>query len=54
MKKVLLVLVVLFLGFWLMTDPSGLADASGSAAGGLWGATEQLFGALIDFVAEVG
>ncbi len=32
LKKVLPVLVVLFLGFWLFTDPHGLARATRSSA----------------------
>lgn len=54
MKKVVLALVVVFLVFWLMTDPRGLADTSGSAASAIWGGTQQFFAAVIDFVAAVG
>lgn len=53
MKKVLIALVVVFLGFWLFTDPSGLADATSSAGGQVadWGST--LFRAVIDFFGEL-
>ena len=27
-KKIILVVVVVFLGFWMLTEPSGLADAA--------------------------
>jgi hypothetical protein len=32
LKKALPVLIVLFLGFWLFTDPHGLAHATKSSA----------------------
>ncbi len=44
-----LALVVVFLGFWMFTDPDGLADSSGA----LWGATTQLFSAVIRFFGEL-
>ena len=48
-KKAVLALVVVFLGFWMFTDPSGLADAARSAAGQTWNLAEQLFSAIIRF-----
>ena len=48
-KKLLLVLVVLFLGFWLFTDPHGLARATSSSAGQTWGMSQQMFESLITF-----
>ncbi|HWM72423.1 MAG TPA: hypothetical protein VNQ53_01720 [Nocardioides sp.] len=48
-KKVILVVVVLFLGFWLLRDPNGLADAAQSGGGNLWDLTEDLFSGAIDF-----
>ena len=30
-KKVILALVIVFLGFWMFTDPNGLADAAAPA-----------------------
>ena len=27
-KKIILVVVVVFLGFWMLTEPNGLADAA--------------------------
>ena len=53
-KKALLLLVVVFLGFWMFTDPNGLADAAGSAAGTTWSLTQDLFRAIIDFVDALG
>ena len=49
-KKALLVLVVVFLGFWMFTDPRGLAQAAQDAAAQTWSLAEQLFSAVIDFV----
>jgi len=48
-KKALLVLVVLFIGFWMFTDPHGLADATKSSAGQTWSLSTHLFAALITF-----
>lgn len=53
MQKLVLVLVVVFLGFWMFTDPSGLADAGGSVGSTLVGWTGNLFDAVIDFVGEL-
>ena len=49
-KKLLLALLVVFVGFWMFTDPRGLADAAGQGAGAAWVLATQVFGALIDFV----
>lgn len=48
-----LVVIVLFLGFYLLRDPSGLADVSGSAGNGLWNLTTDLFEATIRFLNEL-
>jgi hypothetical protein len=50
MKKVITAVLVVFLGFWLFTDPHGLATTSKSAGDGAWSATESVFRAVIDFV----
>ncbi len=49
-KKALLVLVVVFLGFWMFTDPNGMAQAAKDAGAQVWSLAEQLFTAVIDFV----
>jgi hypothetical protein len=49
MKKFLLGLAVLFLGFWLFTRPRNLAEAVQSSGGQLWELTVDLFRALIQF-----
>ncbi len=48
-KKLFLVLAVVFLGFWMFTDPRGLADAAGASADAAWAMSTQLFQALIRF-----
>jgi hypothetical protein len=50
MKKVVIAVLVVFLGFWLFTDPNGLAATSKTAGTGAWTATESMFRAVIDFV----
>ena len=47
-KKLLLALAVVFVGFWLFQDPNGLAAAVG--AENAWGLLTQLVMAVIDFV----
>lgn len=54
MRKAVLAVVVLFLGFWLVSDPQGLADVSTSAGEGAWGMTTGFFRAVIDFFGELG
>jgi hypothetical protein len=49
-KKLVLALVVLFIGFWLFTDPHGLAHATSSSAGQTWDLSEQMFRSVITFV----
>lgn len=53
MQKVVLVLVVVFLGFWMVTDPSGLADAGGAVASRVVTWTGDLFNAVIRFFNEL-
>lgn len=50
LKKVVIALVVVFLGFWMFTDPNGLAEAAKSAGNQTWTLAQQLFTAIIDFV----
>ena len=49
-KKLVIALVVVFLGFWMFTDPNGLAAAAKSGADQGWTLAQQLFTAIIDFV----
>ena len=48
-KKAMLAVVVVFLGFWMFTDPEGLADAARSGFSQTWNLAEQLFSAVIRF-----
>ncbi|WP_432479609.1 hypothetical protein [Nocardioides sp. GXQ0305] len=48
-KKALLAVVVVFLGFWMFTDPGGLAGAAKAAAAQTWELAEDLFQAVIRF-----
>jgi hypothetical protein len=48
-KKAFPVLLVLFLGFWLFTDPHGFAHATKSSASVTWGLSSQLFTSLIAY-----
>jgi hypothetical protein len=51
---VALVVIVVFLGFYMFRDPSGLADLSAEAANGAWNLTTDLFEATIRFLNELG
>jgi hypothetical protein len=48
-KKAMLAIVIVFLGFWLVTDPRGMADAAQGAGDQTWQLATQLFSAVIDF-----
>jgi hypothetical protein len=48
-KKLVLLLLVVFIGFWMFTDPNGLATTATSSAESAWGLLAQLFRALISF-----
>lgn len=52
-KKGVLVVIVLFLGFYMFQDPSGLADLAGRAADSGWSMTTQFFDATIRFLNEL-
>jgi hypothetical protein len=41
--------VVVFLGFWMFTDPGGLASAAKAIAGQTWELAQSLFQAVIRF-----
>lgn len=49
-KKAMLVVALLFLGFWMFTDPDGLASAAKAGGAQTWSLATQLFRAVIDFV----
>lgn len=49
-KKLIGLLVIVFLGFWMFTDPNGLAETAKTAGTNGWALTTQLFDGVIDFV----
>jgi hypothetical protein len=51
MNKGLLAVIALFFGFWLFTDPGGMAGAAESASSWAWAMTQDLFTSVIDFIA---
>jgi hypothetical protein len=51
-QKIALVVVIVFFGFWMFNDPSGLADTAQSAGGTTWDKSTELFTAVIDFLRE--
>lgn len=53
MQKALLALLVVFLGFWLVTDPRGLADAASGGGAQIATLGGRLFDALIAFIDEL-
>lgn len=49
-KKLVLLALVVFVGFWMFTDPQGLAQTAQDGGGELWSLTQQLFEAVIRFL----
>ncbi len=49
LKKGGILLVVLFLGFWLVQDPSGFADSAKQTGSTLWELLVQIFRGIISF-----
>ena len=52
-KKVVAVVVIVFLGFWMFTDPHGLADFTSNSGDALWGWGQELFTSLIAFLGDL-
>jgi hypothetical protein len=50
LKKGAVLLVLVFVGFYLFTDPHGLATLFKGGGGKLWDGLVQLFKALISFL----
>ncbi|WP_157571175.1 hypothetical protein [Nocardioides insulae] len=53
MKKLVLVVAVLFVGFWLFTDPRGLADLTEQAIVAATVGVGALFEAVIGFIGNL-
>ena len=49
LKKGVGLLVILFLGFWLVQDPNGLANSAQNAASAIWNVLSTLFNSLREF-----
>ena len=54
LKKTVLLLVVLFLGFWLVQDPNGLANSVQNAGNAIWDVLTTLFSSLREFFQSIG
>lgn len=50
LKRGIVLLALVFIGYYMFTDPHGLAKVSTDGAAALWKALSHLFGALIDFI----
>ena len=53
LKKGAVIIVVLFLGFWLVQDPNGFAGSLKGAGSALWSMLVRLFEAVISFAHSV-
>lgn len=53
MKFLVIGVVVLFVGFWMVQDPGGLATITKDGAGWAWDTTEVVFGAVISFAGQL-
>lgn len=54
LKQGIRILLILFLGWWLLRDPSGFADSAKAVGGAVWGALVQVFEALRNFANSIG
>lgn len=54
LKKGLILLVLLFIGFYLFTDPNGLAKIAQDGGAKLWSVLVDLFEAVIRFINALG
>jgi hypothetical protein len=52
-KKLIGVVIVVFLGFWLFTDPNGLAVTAKDAGTQGWHLTTEAFTGIIDFLSAL-
>jgi hypothetical protein len=53
LRKGIVLLVVVFVGFYMFTDPNGLAQVVKDGGGNLWDGLQNLFAAMIDFLNAV-
>ena len=50
LKKGVGLLVILFLGFWLVQDPSGFAESAKTTGSAIWDLLTKLFDSFIAFI----
>jgi hypothetical protein len=53
MKTLVIVILVVFLGFWMVQAPGQLASFAQDAATWTWDMTTMLFGGVIDFLSAL-
>ena len=53
LKKGVVLLVILFLGFWLVQDPNGFAQSAKDTIGTIWDLLMQVFDAIISFIKSI-
>jgi hypothetical protein len=53
LKKGVGLLVILFLGFWLVQDPNGFAESAKNAGAALWDLLVRLFDGVISFFKSI-
>jgi hypothetical protein len=53
MNKGVLAAVVVFFGFWMFTDPHGLAGFTQSTGDAVWAWGQQLMTSLIEFLGDL-
>ncbi len=54
LKKVLLVLLVVFLGYWLVQAPNSFANVMQDGASWVWDVTSRIFSSVIDVLDSLG
>jgi hypothetical protein len=53
LKKGVGILVILFLGFWLVQDPNGFAESAKNATSAIWDLLVKLFDSSISFFKSI-
>ncbi|WP_027863229.1 hypothetical protein [Marmoricola sp. URHB0036] len=53
LKKTVVLLVILFLGFWLVQDPNGFAASAKQTGTAIWDLLIQLFEGIISFFKSI-
>ncbi len=53
MKTLVIVILVVFLGFWMVQSPNQLATFAQDSAAWTWDMTTTIFGGVIDFLSAL-